>query len=470
MARIIFGLMGVLAMAIAAFGSVIEVPQEQSTIQSAIEQASDGDTILVSPGAYDENIDFSGKNVTVTSLDPNDPDIVSTTIIFRQPQLDRFGNVLSTNDNGSIVSFVHGETAAAVLSGFTIKGGHGTPQQNIYYGAGIYCEGSEPRIIHNVITQNMGPTNFSDNGPIGYGGGICCMGSEAFIAYNTIVGNAASAGGGILSFASSDLYFCNIIYDNKAYVGGGVVTIGGRLISNTLANNGVINNGIGGNLYLVLSEGDFTTEVSNNIIFGAQSGYGILTEGGDLGDWFAYNNVYGNKPDNYVDSSTGQPSNGPTGQHGNLAMDPQFVDPSGKDYRLMENSPCIDAGDPLFESALASCDFDGNLRVYGAAIDMGAFENTVCTRPIADAGLDQTVTLNQIVTLSGTDSLFCDPNAPQRFVWDQLEGPAVSLSDVLAVNPTFTPIQTGTYVFELLVSDSMVFGRPDKVVITVTAQ
>jgi hypothetical protein len=60
--------------------TIIHVPGDVPTIQGAINQAQNGDTVLVAPGTYSENINFDGKSITVTS-DSSNGGSASNTII-----------------------------------------------------------------------------------------------------------------------------------------------------------------------------------------------------------------------------------------------------------------------------------------------------------------------------------------------------------------------------------------------------
>jgi hypothetical protein len=55
------------------------------SIQCAINYADEGDTIVISPGVYNESIDLTGKMVFLQSVDPNDSSYIGGTIIQGSP-------------------------------------------------------------------------------------------------------------------------------------------------------------------------------------------------------------------------------------------------------------------------------------------------------------------------------------------------------------------------------------------------
>ena len=78
---------------------------QYTTISAAITDAVDGDRVIVEVGVYTETVDFSDKTITVQSSDPNDPEVVTQTVIDGE-NLRR------------CVVIAGGQTSAAVLAGF----------------------------------------------------------------------------------------------------------------------------------------------------------------------------------------------------------------------------------------------------------------------------------------------------------------------------------------------------------------
>ncbi|MFH0765957.1 MAG: hypothetical protein V2A61_06025, partial [Calditrichota bacterium] len=67
----IFTLIAVLTAA-SVYADIINVPEDVETIQGGIDAAEEGDTVLVAPGEYVENVDFQGKAIIVMGS-PDDP-------------------------------------------------------------------------------------------------------------------------------------------------------------------------------------------------------------------------------------------------------------------------------------------------------------------------------------------------------------------------------------------------------------
>ena len=130
------------------FAATIHVPAEQATIQAGINAAVNGDTVLVAPGVYTENIDFIGKSIVVTSdfVNSSDTNDIINTIIDGQGL-------------GSDVTFSGHCDTTTCLMGFTLINGKGTlAWTGNYFGSGIaIVEGAtaSPIVKYNYISNNV---------------------------------------------------------------------------------------------------------------------------------------------------------------------------------------------------------------------------------------------------------------------------------------------------------------------------
>jgi hypothetical protein len=103
------------------------------------------------------------------------------------------------------------------------------------------------------------------------------------------------------------------------------------------------------------------------------------------------------------------------------------------------------------------------------AIEVSRITSTVNQAPVSNAGADQSVLVNNKVTLDGRAS--SDPdNGPSAlsYSWTQIGGTTVSLTGATTSQPYFTPSATGSYTFRLTVSDGALTSYDD-VVITVSS-
>jgi hypothetical protein len=322
------------AMLLPLKAGIIEVPNDQPTIQAGIDAAMTGDTVLVAPGVYFENINFNGKNIVVAShyILNHDPALITTTIIN--------GSTPTYPDTASCVLIVSGEDSTAVLEGFTITEGNGTRWEdehgpgNFYReGGGILIQASAPTIRHNMIINN----HASDKqGLVSAGGGaIRCGDGNPRILNNLIMFNDGLYGGGIVLNYSGAIIKNNIIARNSGgqdYGGAGIWILSNGLAPKIVENNTVMENNATGSGTYGGKGGGFllwstTVMVRNNIVWGnTQSTGGPIAVLGGGASVISYSNVEG----------------GFTGE-GNIDLAPAFAD-SG--YYLSDISPCIDAGNP----------------------------------------------------------------------------------------------------------------------------
>ena len=144
------------------------------TIQAALAAARSGDTIILEPGTYAgtgaRDIVLAGKVVTIQSSDPNNANVVATTVIDCQAQDEKAHRFIEiTPDTG----------AELTLSGLTVINSAGA-----FAGGVVLCESASLRVIN---------CSFFNNDAQWWGGAIDCEDSYAVITGCTFTGNVSTA-------------------------------------------------------------------------------------------------------------------------------------------------------------------------------------------------------------------------------------------------------------------------------------
>ena len=465
--------------------ATINVPSYISTIQEAIDFSWDGDTILVQPGTYVENINFNGKNIILGSLflTTQDTTYISQTVIYM-------------DCGGCVVTFSNGEDSTAVLTGFTITNDNGggifcsysSPTLCYLYviggissGDGIIFSYSNSHLNNLIISDNNGSGLYSNNSSLileniiisnnysnGHGGGIYFSSSNGSFYNVNIFNNTAICGGGGIYFSDSSPSLQNVTINNNhvpADDGGGIflqvnstpslknVTItgnsairgGGIYCNSSYPNleNVTITNNIasddGGGIY---SNSNFNIE--NSIISNNSGNYGIYFQSNN--PTISYSDIWDNETGNFHNCGqwtgiliTTNANGDSCDAYFNILLEPCFEDTANGNYRLTENSPCIDAGNPT-----SPFDPDGTIS------DMGAYYYDQ-NRPSADFTANILIgTTPLIIDFSDLSTMGLSGNPIIEWYWDFNNDGNIDSNEQ---NPQWTYYERGYYTVTLTVFD-----------------
>jgi Disaggregatase related len=248
--------------AVCGMGATLNVPSTYSTIQSAIDAAVNGDTVLVGPGTYGDHILIQSDSLSL--------------IASEGPSQTKFGWSDYSTSPFQI------SNSNCIISGFAFEN-KVIPEQQI-----IMISNSKVRLSNNVFRRlNGSGALISAGGP-----------GEITIDHNI---------------------FEHIIHSNALIV---IVEPFAKIFNNTLDS---VVRGIA-----IFSD---TPKVENNIISNTTI-YGLYFNNGNQSE--KYNAFWSNGANLY---SCCQDVT-------DLVVDPKFQDFSSGDYRLLSNSPCINAGYP----------------------------------------------------------------------------------------------------------------------------
>lgn len=370
------------------------------------------------------------------------------------------------------------------------------------YGGAIFNNASSPTITASTFLKNsainggaifnaersapkLSELTFASNRAFNAGGAIYNFSSEPQISDARFEANSALDGAGIYNYIGS-----NPILTNLAFVGNSASNSGGGLF-NTYRSSPILTNVLfSGNSALNRGGGMYNEDSSNprlvNLTF---SGNSALVAGGAMyNDYYSnptiQNSLFWNNSSSLLNSSDSQPTISfsmvqgcrPNGiweiacgsdAGNNLSdRDPLFVSPidpksapsTAGDLRLQATSPVIDMGSNAANASQSA--LDGGTRLFGAFIDLGAYESEryrLTTHVIGNGSVSVEPSvawyaLNQTVQITATPAL--DWN------FSSWGGSSNSISPTISLVITGTTVLTATFSKQMAVNQLTCCDEP----------
>lgn len=180
-----------------AVATIRSVPASYATIQSALNACAAGDTVLVQPGTYAENLVWP-VTAAIKLVSAGD-----TTNTF-----------IDGNANGAVITITTSMVDTnTVITGFTITNGYKTG--SMANGGGIYLSNASPKFEQVAVSDNrINAANW------GYGAGVHANNSSVIFSHSSISRNRTDFatwgyGGGVYLSGSGNPKFRNVRIENN---------------------------------------------------------------------------------------------------------------------------------------------------------------------------------------------------------------------------------------------------------------
>ncbi len=393
-----------------------------TNIQSAVDAATAGETILVTNGTY---------------------------VLASEVRLDKGVALRSVNGPGLTVLDGANHTRClrlshtnALVEGFTITRGWATNS-----GGGVFM--SAGTVTHSVIASN--------GTALGHGGGIVTT-QHCVIEYCHFLGNSATNGSGggfaedysYISGQSSRIQNC-IFAGNEAKTGGGVASSTTVTLRNSLVTGNRASQNAGGVAAHQVQMANCTIVENTGYTCG---GVGVDWTGGSaiVNCIIDRNHVQHGIATNFSFAGAPLDHTYTVPFTGGLETCPDYADAEHGDFRLRPRSAGIDQGTSQSWMTNAT-DLDGHARVLDGQVDLGPWE---CTGDGFFCDLDelsQTTFINEPLVLQAV--VFGPQTNGLSFAWDLNDDGNFEFTGSQFASITNTYSTPGTYAVSLRVSNAV---------------